>query len=75
MSGSFLDLEGFQWGVVDKLDPGPQASEPHRSFRRVGHDQKPVLGQLEEQFGGTSVAVGFPLNHLQGKTSGAPAST
>jgi len=67
MSGSFLDLEGFQWAVVDKLDPGPQASEPHRSFRRVGHDQKPVLGQLEEQFAGTSVAVGFPLNHLQGK--------
>jgi len=33
----------------------------------VGHDQKPVLGQLEEQFAGTLVAVGFPLNHLQGK--------
>lgn len=67
MSGSFLDLGGFQWGVVDKLDPGPQASEPHRSFRRVGDDQKLVLDQLGEQLAGTSVPVGFPLNHLQGK--------
>lgn len=32
MSGSFLDLEGFQWAVVDKLDPGRRPASPIGPF-------------------------------------------